>query len=234
MPTSSIAVSQGSGKNLATNSLSEDAVTKELQRVVINNSSGSELGAPLSPVSVCEGYCPPPSTGGYYSVTGKSGTAAIAASLANDTTLMAMRFSAGSTRKAYIKKIRIFYNVITVGTSGLVPGILGIQRITTAVPTGGTSRTIVELDLTSQASDMAGVNDSNAALTAGSTVFTDEMSWWSCPIVITGANSAFEFIYEPYSPFVLNAGDGLALRTRQVFPGTQTWYFSYAIYWDEK
>jgi hypothetical protein len=43
MATSKIQVSEGSGKNIATNSFSEDAVTKEITRVVINNSSGSEL-----------------------------------------------------------------------------------------------------------------------------------------------------------------------------------------------
>jgi hypothetical protein len=42
MATSKIAVSEGSGKNLATNSISEDAATKEIQRVVLNDSNGVE------------------------------------------------------------------------------------------------------------------------------------------------------------------------------------------------
>lgn len=45
MTTSKIQVTEGSGKNLATNSISEDAVTKELDRVVLNDSSGVELTA---------------------------------------------------------------------------------------------------------------------------------------------------------------------------------------------
>ena len=43
--TSNIAVTEGSGKYVASNSISEDAVTKQLQRVVVNDSSGVELPA---------------------------------------------------------------------------------------------------------------------------------------------------------------------------------------------
>lgn len=43
MATSKISVTEGSGKNVATNSFSEDAVTKEAQRIVVNDSSGNEL-----------------------------------------------------------------------------------------------------------------------------------------------------------------------------------------------
>lgn len=45
MATSKIQVSEGTGKNLATNSFTEDAVTKEVSRVVLNDSSGNELTA---------------------------------------------------------------------------------------------------------------------------------------------------------------------------------------------
>lgn len=45
MTTSNIAVTPGSGKNLATNSISEDAITKELQRIALNDSAGVEQDA---------------------------------------------------------------------------------------------------------------------------------------------------------------------------------------------
>jgi hypothetical protein len=44
MPTSRIQVTEGSGKNIATHSVSEDAVTKEIQRVVVNDSAGADVG----------------------------------------------------------------------------------------------------------------------------------------------------------------------------------------------
>lgn len=52
MANSTIAVSQGSGKNLATYSVSEDAATKEIQRASLNNSSGSEIGTSGSPLRI--------------------------------------------------------------------------------------------------------------------------------------------------------------------------------------
>lgn len=43
MATSKVAITEGSGKNAATYSVSEDAVTKEIQRVSINSSAGVNL-----------------------------------------------------------------------------------------------------------------------------------------------------------------------------------------------
>jgi hypothetical protein len=47
MATSKIQVTEGSGKNIATNSITEDAVTKDIQRIVLNDSTGTEID-PLS------------------------------------------------------------------------------------------------------------------------------------------------------------------------------------------
>lgn len=48
---SSISVTEGSGKNIASHSISE-STTKELQRVELNNSSGTELGVAATPLQV--------------------------------------------------------------------------------------------------------------------------------------------------------------------------------------
>lgn len=48
MTTSSIGVTEGSGKNMASHSISEDAKTKELQRVVLETSAGVEIPFPAS------------------------------------------------------------------------------------------------------------------------------------------------------------------------------------------
>lgn len=56
MATSKIAVTEGAGKNVATNSFTEDAVTKEVQRVVPNTSAGIEvvqgMPVPVTPSAV--------------------------------------------------------------------------------------------------------------------------------------------------------------------------------------
>lgn len=43
MATGNIGVTEGAGKNIASNTITEDSITKQLQRVVINNSAGTEL-----------------------------------------------------------------------------------------------------------------------------------------------------------------------------------------------
>lgn len=52
MATSRIQVTEGSGKNISTYNFTEDAVTKEIQRVAIGNSSGTELGTTSNPFVV--------------------------------------------------------------------------------------------------------------------------------------------------------------------------------------
>lgn len=52
MSTSDVKVTEGSGKNVATYSFTEDAETKQGQRIVINNSSGTEIGTSSNPVQV--------------------------------------------------------------------------------------------------------------------------------------------------------------------------------------
>jgi len=52
MATSKVAVTEGSGANVASYSVSEDAVTKQLGRVTLNNSAGTEIGNSTTPVQV--------------------------------------------------------------------------------------------------------------------------------------------------------------------------------------
>jgi hypothetical protein len=172
--------------------------------------------------------------GGWYTVAGKSGTAAIAAALATDTTLMAARFSTASSRKAYIQKFRVTMTTLTAGAAGGVPSVLGLQRFTAATPSGGTARTVCQLGPSKgSTSDMADVRDNNAALTVTSVVFGTEVGWFQTPTngVLV---SLVEWEFEPAAPIELSAGDGLCLRTRQAGPATATWYFSYTMHWFER
>jgi hypothetical protein len=52
MATSDFKITEGAGINIATNSFSEDAITKELQRVVLNDSAGTELTVDTSDVEI--------------------------------------------------------------------------------------------------------------------------------------------------------------------------------------
>jgi len=175
-----------------------------------------------------------PAAGGFYSVAGKSGAAAIAAALATDVSLMSARFSAASTRKAYLTRLRVLMHTLTVGAAGGVPSVLGLQRFTTATPTGGTARTPAPVGPTKgSATDMTDVRDNNAALTVTSVVFGTEIAWSLTPTA-GAVGTPIEWVVEFPAPEELSAGDGIVLRTRQVGPATATWFFTYTLYWFER
>lgn len=218
----------------SSDNLTIDATSKAA-RVTQYDTTGAVTGNQSNPLCFAYGTPVVPSNGGFYSVAGRSGTAAIAATLAADTTLMGMRLAAASSRVAYVQLIKVQISIITVGTSALVPGTLGLQRFTAGNPSGGTSRTPNEMDETgSDATDMTVIQDLNSALTMTSVVFGAEVAWSTVPIVITGSQSQFEWVIEPPTPIVMRPGDGLCLRTRIVMPGTQTWMFGYNASWEER
>lgn len=169
-----------------------------------------------------------------FTVAGQT-SAVVAASLAANTTLMSMRFSTTSTKKAYVTRMRLALAAATVGTSGLVPGTLGLQRFTTATPTGGTARTVnKQFEGFGAGSDMTDIRDSNAALTVTSVVFGNVVTSNIVPIFIAGTALINEWVMDLDVPIVLNPGDGLALRTQVAMPATQTWMYSYTFHWYEK
>jgi len=214
--------------------LTVDATSKAA-RVTQYDTAGAVIGAVTNPVSVAQGIAVVPVNGGFYSVAGRSGTAAIAATLAADTPLAAMRLVSSSSRIAYVKKVEVEISIITVGTSALVPGTLGLQRFTAGNPTGGTVRTPAELDeVGSNATDMTQIQDLNAALTMTSVVYGTVLATNPVPIVITGSTSSFTWLIEPPSPIVLVPGDGLTLKTQVACPATQTWMFTWTAWWEER
>lgn len=174
-----------------------------------------------------------PSAGGFYSVHGRT-EAVVAASLAANTTLMAARFSNSSTRKAYVVRLRVVTELATAGAAGGIAQTLGLQRFTTATPSGGTARTVARSSATKgSATDMTDVRDSNAALTVTSVVFGDVVAG---SLVANGSTNVapLEWVMEFIAPIELAAGDGLCLRTQNAGPATATWLYSYNMYWFER
>lgn len=179
---------------------------------------------------VIPGY---PAAGGFYSVTGFT-TAVVAASLAASTSLAAARFSASSTRKAYITRLRVAMSVATAGAAGGIPTVLGLQRFTAATPTGGTARTPDRAGPTKgSGTDMTDVRDSNAALTVTSVTFGNIIASTLVPNGSTNT-AAFEWMIDFPAPPELVAGDGVVLRTQNAGPATATWNYQYNLYWFER
>jgi hypothetical protein len=179
------------------------------------------------------------SVGGEYAVAGWS-TAAVAAALAANTSLISLRFAPASGRKAYLTRLRFSATVITPGANGGVPGILAWQRFTAATPTGGNARTVDKKTASHPSNtDMTDVRDSNAALTVTGVTFGNVVAasiMPTFPELTSGAiNGWFEWIFEPDDePVTLAAGDGLAMRTQVAMPATTTWGFAYTVHWFEK
>lgn len=185
-------------------------------------------------LAVSEGLPAIGAAGGYYTVSGQT-TAVVAATLAANTPLMTMRFNPASSRKAYVTRLRCIVGVATVGASAAVAGTLGLQRFTTATPSGGNARTPNRLAETlGTTSDMFDIRDSNAALTVTSVVFGSVVAATLVPLFITTGAMWMEWIFEPLHPVILTPGDGLTLRTQVVMPGTQTWMYAYTFHWYEK
>jgi hypothetical protein len=82
--------------------------------------------------------------------------------------------------------------------------------------------------------DMTDIRDNNAALTVTNVVFGTVFSSCLVPVFISNGNCFWEWVVEPPSPLILNAGEGLALRTLVAMAATQTWMYSYTVHWYEK
>lgn len=200
----------------SSNQLDIDSTSKAA-RVTLYDSLGNELSLPST---------------NKYGVSGAT-TAVTAASLATNTSLMSLRFNIGVPLKMYITSFKLLITPSTLGTSALVPGVIGIQRFMTATPTGGLARTPYKKDTSFIADNVLDVRDSNAALTVTSVVFGDVVGLTQVPIFTQGAPFLINF-FNDNSPLILNAGDGIVLRTQSVMPATQTWKYSYNIEWYER
>jgi hypothetical protein len=184
-------------------------------------------------IYVTDGLPEHPAAGGYYTCCGGP-TGIVAAGLAADVNLMTARFSAGSSRRAYVTKYRFIMSPATLGAAAGVAGQIALQRFATATPTGGTARTPNEQhEAEATATDMTDIRDQATALTVTSVTFGTEIARTVVPLFVASAGS-FEWIYEPNYPTVLTPGDGITLRTRVALAATQTWVFSWTMHWYEK
>lgn len=132
--TSKIATSEGSGKNVATYSFSEDAVTKEIQRTVLTTNAGADTGVAASPIQVSlantatngtavkvdnSAVTQPISVAATVAITqipvGATPIVGVTAAI-TDTTSTSVIASGGGSVKNYITSILVTNSHATVGT----------------------------------------------------------------------------------------------------------------------
>jgi hypothetical protein len=145
MATSKIAVTEGSGLNVATNSISEDAVTKQVQRVVVNTSAGVEVSFPSVIAS------------GTIISEQTSNTDGAATAFTN--------FGAVASNYNYIRGYSVFNSSATAGYIDFRDGTSGAVLWTVPIPAGGGANLVSDLPLFRTSTNTALAFDVSAALT---------------------------------------------------------------------
>jgi len=169
-------------------------------------------------------------------VTGTCAAAgAVAASLAANTNLMALRN--GGTKKMYITSLEWLLTPVTLPALNVIPiqnpGAVVWQRFSAQTPTGGTARTVAP-KIVGGTSTVVDVRDSNAALTGSAPTWGGVIAARMFAPMVTVFNAPPFRIDFKDNPLVIPVNEGIGIRTgAYVMPGTLTWVYSYTIEWYE-
>lgn len=184
-----------------------------------------------------------PGTRNCYALSSISGT--IGAALAANSSVFAMRVDPGSSKNAWIRRLRISYTTIVAYTTPVTAGRrLAVYRGSNAAASGGTgiSTTIPGLDSTAANSEVqtseggdARISTTGALTVTGITFEAQELL--TMPLVHVGAAGAFtEQIWEWDDfehPPVLRAGQLLAIRNPAAMDAAGTWQLAVTVDWCE-
>jgi hypothetical protein len=174
--------------------------------------------------------------GEFYMARATSGI--LAAALAVDAPVFAMRHGAAAVKAAYIHKIDIGFGATVAFTTGSQTGFY-LQRFSVAALAAGTSylASILRYD-TADASEMGDLRASTtAALTsAGVTFAADSVPLISFPgptlNQMIGPVTVFDSTES--APIKLAAGEGLCLRNLVVWPAAGTGVLTCRVVWAER
>lgn len=162
------------------------------------------------------------------------------AAIAANSCFFAMRLSPASTKKAYIKKIRLAYTTIAAFTVPVTFGRrIGIYRGAGAAATGGVATPINNPLSTAfsgfsnfDASLGGDMRSSTAAVLGIAGITFEAEAFEMLSMVHTGAAGGFtEEVFD--TDIVLEPGQLLALRNPQVFDAGGTWQTIATIEWRE-
>jgi len=177
-----------------------------------------------------------------FSTTGVTGT--MAAALAGNSTVFAMRLDPSSPVLAYIERIRIMYTTIVSYTTPITASRrLALFRGTGAAASGSTALVPVQKSTTSASSEflLANGGDIRISATAGLTVTgityeTDPIRTMTLSHVGSAGNYAetlFEFHASECAPIVLQPGQLLAIRNPAAMDAAGTWQMAVNVDWHE-
>lgn len=178
-----------------------------------------------------------------YSVSSVTGT--IAATLAANSSVFAMRLDPGSPLLAFIERIRLQYTTIVAYTTPVTANRrLAIYRGSGAAASGGTAlSTAAQKDSTSSPSECNSaqggdirISTTGALTVTGITYETQEFA--TMPLVHVGAAGGyseviFEFATTESSPIILQPGQLLAVRNPVAMDAAGTWQLAVRVDWHE-
>lgn len=191
MATGKITVDEGTTTHLATNTLTEDAVTKHVNRSVLNNSSGTEIGTTSNPVHIAD-------AGGTITV---DGTVAVSSSGLPTGASTATKQDTGNTSVASIDTKTPALGQALAAAS--VPVVLTAAQITTLTPPAAITGFSTEATLST-------LNGKVTACNTGAVVISGALPAGSAAIGKLAANSGVDIgdvdvTSVPADPFGVNA-----------------------------
>lgn len=180
-----------------------------------------------------------------YGVTGVTGT--IAAALAANSSIFAMRLSPATTKKAYIQKIRVDFTTIVAFTTPITAGRrLAIFRGAGAAASGGTaiaganaqkSTTYADSQFTASNGGDIRIASTGLLTVTGITFETDPFKM--LPLSHVGNAGAFiervwEFHENESEPLILQPGQLIAIRNPAAMDAAGTWQLNVQVEWYER
>lgn len=176
-----------------------------------------------------------------YATSGITGT--MAAALAINSTVFAMRLDPGATRQALIQRVRIQWTTVVAFTVPITAGRrLALFRGSGAATTGGTSiATAVPKDSDNPSSEFNLANGGDIRISTTAALGVAGITYETDPLQLTtlthvgAAGAHFEAILDPDEgePLTLNPGQLLAVRNPVAMDAAGTWTLGVNIQWIE-
>lgn len=196
---SSISVTEGSGKNIATHSISE-TTTKELQRMELNNSSGTEIGTASTPVQVSLANT---ATNGTAVVTDPSGVTspvkggtASGASLANaPVTTGGLAKTANPTAVTDGQVVNQLHDKL--GKQVVVGALRDLKGVQQTTITSSTSETTIVTAVASTFLDLYGLIITNTSATVTKVTIKDSTAGTTRAVIEVPATETRGFMLSP-------------------------------------
>jgi hypothetical protein len=174
--------------------------------------------------------------GEFYMARATSGV--LAAALAVDAPIFAMRHGAAAAKTAYVHKIDLGFGCAVAFTTGSQVGFY-LQRFSVAALAGGTSylASILRYD-TADASEMGDLRASTtAALTSAGVTFAADsvpLLSFASPTLSQQIGPLTLFDSTESAPIKLAAGEGICIRNLVVWPAAGTGVVSCRVVWSER